>query len=481
MGFLGLLGCEYRELDASGSGSAKGLGVPCEPHVLADCEEGLACEPMLEPMGEYGCWAPFELRGRVIDALDERSIEGARVTAADERGAPVTAVVETDAEGRYVLPVSVARDAAGAPARTPVWTLLVSARDYLAFPGPLRPALPIDAGTATSTAEGSAAPEPWAIDDASTMVALIPLGSDRPRGVTINGRVEGQAASGTLVVAEGLDPASMAVADADGEFTLFNVPPGTANVRGYRRGVELEPAVLSVGSEDIDDVRLAVRTQELSAMAVVEGSVNLVDAGGGGMTSVVLVPSSVYADVFEHGPVPLGLRAPAPPEAPSITSKFSIDGVPAGVYRVVAAFENDQLVRDPDASISGTQVLEIDVAAGESVVLDSSVKVTAALELLGPGADGTEEVAGAPVFGWTDDASEDRYELVVYDARGTEVWRDEEIPRVTGGGRVELPYGGPPLVSGMFHQFRVTSWSDGPQGSIALSRTEDLRGVFVVR
>jgi hypothetical protein len=236
-----------------------------------------------------------------------------------------------------------------------------------------------------------------------------------------------------------------------------------------------------VGTEDVEGVALAVITDGIDDMAVVEGSVMLVDASGGLATSVVLVPSSAYDPTLERGPVPYGLRAPAPPEAPSVSGAFAIEGVPAGRYHVLAAFENDQLVRDPDTSIAGTQIQQIEVVAGQAIELEASFKVTRALELVGPGADAPEEVDGTPVFAWADDASEDRYSLVVYDARGTEVWRDDALPRVTGGGTVEVPYAGPPLVSGMIHQLRVTSWSDGPMGSTALTRTEDLRGVFVVR
>jgi hypothetical protein len=476
---LALGGCADKELDASSSAGSPGDS--CVREDQDDCAEGLACEPVAGSEGDHVCAVRLEIRGSVIDALDGEPIVDAQVVATDEPGAPVTAVARTDAEGRYVLTVSVPRDGAGALAEGRRWTLLVSARDYLAFPGALRPALPIDAQDAAPLEEEAPGEDPSVIDNAATVVALIPLAADQAGGVTLTGRVEGERASGTLVVAEGLAPAPMAVADLDGSFTLFNVPAGTATVRGYRQGVELEPVTLSVGSEDIDDVRLAVITERVDAMAVVEGSVTIVDAEGGLRTSVVLVPSSVYQPAFEQGPVPFGLRAPAPPEAPSISSSFAITGVPAGVYRVLAAVENDGLVRDPDASIAGTQILEIEVAAGAAVELASSFKITEALTVVGPGADAPEEVDGAPTFAWIDDASEDRYEIAVYDARGTAVWRDDQLPRVTGGGTVQVPYGGPALVSGMFHQFRVTSWSDGPQGSTALTRTEDLRGVFVAR
>jgi hypothetical protein len=475
-------GCADKVLDASSPASGVPAGEACDPAEEEGCAAGLRCEPLVEPE-QHACAWPFLVRGRVIDAVSLSPLVAARVSAADEQGAPVTAVAETDDEGRYALPVTVRRDAAGEPAEAPRWRLLASARDYLEFPGALRPALPLDAAQATV---GEPPDASWVLESTATEIALVPLPAALAGGVTVTGRVEGEHASGTLVVAEGPAVegalrAPFAVADVDGGFALFNVQAGTTTVRGYRQGVELEPVEVAVGTADIEGVALRVLTEQASAMATVEGSVVIVDAAGGLTTSVVLVPSSAYDAALEHGPVPPGLRAPAPPEAPSVSGAFSIAGVPAGRYRVLAAFENDQLVRDPDASIGGTQVPEVEVPRGQVVALDASFKVTRALEVVGPGADGLEEVDGAPVLSWIDDASEDRYALVVYDARGMEVWRVDELPRVNGGGVVEVPYGGPALVPGMLHQFRATSWSDGPQGSTALTRTEELRGVFVVR
>ncbi|MCA9710176.1 MAG: carboxypeptidase regulatory-like domain-containing protein [Myxococcales bacterium] len=468
---LGAFACADKELDASARTEP---GAACEPEG-EPCDEGLACELVVGSM-EHMCAARVEIRGSVIDAIDDHPIEGAHVVAVDELGAPVTRVVQTDAQGRYALPVGVPRDAEGRLVHAPRWTLLVAAAGYLRFPGPLRPALPIDAQVAVASDDPTVQA---VIDDASTTVALLPATSTG--GVTITGQVEGELAAGTLVVAEGLDPVSLAVADLDGAFTLFNVPAGAATLRGYRRGLDVEPVALTVGDADIADVRLVVRAQDVAALGVVEGSVNIVDAPGGSTTSVVLVPSSVFDPHLERGPVPVGLRAPAPPEAPSVSSAFQIDGVPSGRYHVLAAFENDGLVRDPDASIAGTQLQQVEVGLGEVVALPESFKITAALAIVAPGADAPEPVDAAPVLSWIDDASEDRYEVVVHDARGEEIWRDAEIPAVSGAEAVELPYGGPALTSGMYYQFRVTSWRDTPQGSTALSRSEDLLGVFVVR
>jgi hypothetical protein len=83
-------------------------------------------------------------------------------------------------------------------------------------------------------------------------------------------------------------------------------------------------------------------------------------------------------------------------------------------------------------------------------------------------------VDGNPVFSWVDDSGEDRYHIQVFDTFGAMIWEDPNIPS-SSGGDPEVPYAGQPLDSGMFYQFRVTSFdiNDRP-----LSRTEDLKGVF---
>ena len=111
-----------------------------------------------------------------------------------------------------------------------------------------------------------------------------------------------------------------------------------------------------------------------------------------------------------------------------------------GEYAVLAAFENDELVRDPDEGISGTDVVHIEVTGDEpEVALPQGFKVTEALAVVSPGADGLTVIAGdqAPTFEWADDSSEDGYELRVFDsfggrARGArhcarERWRQRQL------------------------------------------------------
>ncbi len=468
-------GCKDQELE-----TAAELGDPCTPGDEAPCVDGLVCEPLADQQG-YLCAGPIELHGMVIDALSNTPIAGARVLALDETSAPISDVAITDAEGHYALPIAIARDSEGNPASALTLTLQASALDYQLYPSGLQPAFPVstaDVIAVDDDPETTADDNLSVIENASTTVALIPLADADRGGFTISGRVASEQAGGTLVVAEGAK-AKHTVADVSGEFVLFNIQSGDWSVRGYRGGLQIEPAAVTVADADVADVVLEVGE---GGTATVTGSVSIVNAPGGSVTSIVLIPSAVFIPAFEFGPVPYGLRAPEPGLAPNVSGAWTIPGVPAGTYKVIASLENDFLVRDPDLGIAGTQIVEITVDPGTgSFDVPDGFKVTEALEVIGPGRDQPEEVSGTPTFEFADDSSEDRYEVVVHDALGNEIWRDDQIPGVSGNDTVVVPYAGPALTEGMYYRFQATSWRDSGGDSSPISRTEDLRGVFVHR
>ncbi|PRQ02485.1 hypothetical protein ENSA5_23030 [Enhygromyxa salina] len=452
------------------------IGEACGPGDEQPCATGLVCEPR-DGDGGYICAGPIELRGMVIDALDGSPIAGARVLALDDTGAPVGEVAISDADGDYTLAIAIPRDSDGNPATALTLTLSASAADYQLYPSGLQPAFPVSSSEVTAVEDDpddDSDDHLSVIENASTTVGLLPL--DGASGFTVSGRIAGERenTAGTLVVAEGAS-GSYTIADRSGAFTLFNVATGANTVRGYRGGLQVVPEVLDVNA-DVDGVVLELAG---TGLATVSGSVNIVNAPGGSLTSVVMIPSALFNEVFEFGPVPFGLRAPEPGVAPDVSSTWTIPGVPEGTYKIIAALENDLLVRDPDTSIAGTEILKISVAAGETIDLQDSFKVTEALGVVGPGADGPEEVTGTPTFEFDDDSSEDRYEVVVHDALGDEIWRDDQVPGVSGSATVTVEYGGPALTPGMYYRFQATSWKDGNPAPSALSRTEDLRGVFV--
>jgi hypothetical protein len=318
------------------------------------------------------------------------------------------------------------------------------------------------------------------LETPATDVALLPLPAEQRGGATIHGAVNGDLRGGILVVAEGgAAPAPYGLADRSGEFTIFNVAPGSVSVVGYRAGLEVTPVTINATAGATHELNLdaAAAGDEVGR---VSGELKIVDGGGSSLTSVVLVPSSVYDGTFERGPVPFGLRAPAPGLAPDVSGAFTINEVPAGIYKVLAAGENDGLIRDPDESIAGTDLLEVEVDAGAEVQLSESFKITAALAVVSPGAETPEAVAGTPSFVFADDSSEDRYVVTVFDALGNEVWQRVDVPKVSGGANVTVPYEGPALLPGMWYQFRAASVRDKQGAETWLSRTEELRGVFFV-
>ncbi|WP_437680799.1 hypothetical protein [Sorangium sp. So ce131] len=410
------------------------------------CEEVEGAEP--------ACFEPVTLRGRVVDSLDDKAIAGARVLARDANDAVISRVAVTKEDGTYELVVPARRDASGAPVKADV-TLRADALAYETFPKAPRVALPIDLATAAG--------QPPSIASAATEIALLPLPDSADLGA-VSGVVRADTPGGTLVVAGGATGA----ADLDGTYTIFNVPSGEVTVKGYAAGLALDTATATVSAgAETKGVDLH-ETGE--ATSVVSGKVEIVNAPGGSATSVILVVADTFDATAARGETPRGLRQG------NVSGVFSIDGVPDGEYVILAAFENDALVRDPDTSIGGTEIVRITVAGAELPVQES-FKVTGALAVVSPGASTLEEVSGTPTFVFEDDSSEDLYGVALFDALGKKIWENTEVPRVNGSEDVSVAYDGPALMPGMIYQFRATSWKDGA----AISQTEDLKGVFLYK
>ena len=421
----------------------------CSVDRQTGCEDGLACESV--PGFGADCFAPVTVTGSVFDLATSAPVEGARVVARDANNAALSGVAITDASGNYSLPVPTPRNPDGTLLPNAV-TLRVDARRYLAFPRAPRVAVPIDTGMASGT--------PLVVDTTATDVGLIALPDTQGLG-SIAGVVAGERPRGTVVVAGG----SSGVADFDGSYAVFNVPSGSVGVQGYKVGDQLEARTADVRAAELTSGVDIARIGD--ATAYVAGKIEIVNPGNGGNTSVILVVEETFEPTFASGESPPGLRVG------DIAGDFRFEGVPDGNYVALAAFENDFLVRDPDTAIGGTDIVHLTVA-GANNDLPQSFKVTGSLEVVSP--DAEQVVNGTPTFVWQDDSGEDHYEIVVYDAFGNLVWEKTDVPGVSGDKNVEVPYEGPALEGGLLYQFRATSIK---QGGTPISRTEDLRGVFV--
>ncbi|HKX12631.1 MAG TPA: hypothetical protein VJP40_05715, partial [bacterium] len=376
---------------------------------------------------------------------------------------------------------------------------------YQGFPGGVRPPFPIDLSLATDS-NGT-----FVLDSSLTDVLLIALPPGSPNG-SIQGSIQiPEDATSVLLVAElasgGPCPAlpnndCSAIAGEGGAFAIFNLPAGNYNVKGFVAGSNYTPVAISLADgQALSGINLSLSGD---ATATLDGNVSFVNAGSQQTTVILAVKSTINrldsalvtgVPVFIRGQMPPGLRDG------DVSGTFSIPGIPDGDYLILASFENDDLVRDPDICIAGTKIIEITSAGGQitsSDSLENPFKVTGALGVVSPGAN---EVVGAiPTFAWEDDSSETSYEIIVYDSFGEKVW-DAELEGVSGGSTVSVEYGSTdpgvviqtvlpalPLQSGTFYQFHVISLKPATSQQCSnisaltgISQTEDLRGVFLVQ
>jgi hypothetical protein len=435
----------------------------CDPAAQTGCSGGQVCE--LVAGGEPECFAPVVVRGKVFDLATSAAIAGARVVALDVNGAPVSAVASSNATGNYELAIPSTRMADGAPIAVDL-TLRADASGYQTFPSGIRQAIPINTGAATTGEDARV------VSSAVTELGLLALPSGSGTGA-IQGTVEvPKDHVGVLVVAEASGTGTSAVADRDGSYKIFNLGAGTYAVRAYALGHNYNAAMTELAAGEVKDVDLEANDKVATR---VTGKVALVNPGEGKATSVILVVESTFNEAVLRGEMPPGLRAPKPGMLPDVTGDFTIDNVPEGRYVVLAAFENDLLVRDPDTTIGGTQILHQEVVSGPDLAIADSFKITGALQMISPGEAGPQAVSEAPTVSWEDDSSEDGYVVTVFDAFGKVVWTHEEAKHT--GSTPAVKYAGP-LETGMYYQVRVVSFRDKGGGTTNISQSEDLKGIF---
>jgi hypothetical protein len=427
------------------------------------CDDGVCAATV---GGEAICTDPVYLEGRVFRLADDGAIGGARVVGLDVNRAPQTRVAVSGDDGRYRLEVPVVRTSDGTPVTTDV-TLRADAASFQSFPSGLRRALPIDVATAVH-GDGR-----WVLASALTDIGLVamPAGSGT---ASISGLVEvPHDHAGVMVVAEAGGRGHDAIADRDGGYVIYNLPAGDYTVAAYARGSVHAPGSASLTAGASADVDLALVD---GGGGGISGMVNIVNGGGANRTSVVVFVESTFDETVMRGAAPPGLRAPEPGIPPDVSGGFTINGMPPGRYVVLAGFENDLLVRDPDTCIAGTSIVHVALDGSGTFTIQESFKVTGALTNLTPTDDAI--VDGPPVFRWDDDSSEDSYRVQVFDSFGNEVWMTT-IPGVSGRDP-EVTYAGPALRSGMYYQSRITSVRSGGGGDCEISQSEDLAGVFLV-
>jgi uncharacterized protein (DUF2141 family) len=460
----------------------------CDPVAQTGCDAGQVCEQVTD--GTTACFAPVTMLGTVTDAVTGQPIAGARVVALDANGSAASNVAITDINGNYELQVFSTRDASGDPVSTVF--LRADAAGYQSFPG-LQPPFPVDLSSALPDGDG------FLLDSALTDIHLVALDPIAPDG-SIEGNVQlPPDRLSVLVVAElengATCPAQLfgndctAIAGEDGAFKIFNLPAGTYVVKAYVQGSNYNSVTINLADGQAGVAgTLAVNGD---ATASFTGKINIVNPGIGNATSVVLVVNSTLLQINSEVPgltnLPIVIRGPVPPglRVADVTGEFTLEGIPAGTYAVLAAFENDNLVRDPDPCIAGTDILFQTFTAGQVVdVSNNPFKVTGALD--NPTPTNNALTTSNPTFTWDDDSGEDNYLISVINSFGV-IMGEAFLPGQNGGPTVSAVYdidvGGLTLTPG-FYQFHVYS-IDPPTGgcpdSNALSQTEDFLGTFEVQ
>lgn len=432
------------------------------------CADDLVCEQVTgrdKPL----CFAPVTLEGKVFDLATSTGIAAAEVLALDENGTPAGTTTKTASDGTYSLRVPSTRtDEKGAFQSRQV-LLRSQARNYVPFPSGARVSLPIDTSAATRK-EGSQ--DPFVLKSPQTDIGLSPVAAEQQNKPSLSGTVEVSAEQkAVMLVLEGGGVGRTTLAAQDGSFTFFNVAGGGWKIAAYSKGVNYTSVEVQVQSSDVTGVQIKKSTV---STATLSGSVQLVAGANGAGTSVVLAVESTFLDALGRGEVPPGLRAPDPGVLPNITGSWTISGIPDGQYVVLAAFENDGNVRDPDPGIAGTGIQRITVKNGViSGATSPQFKVTGAVGLVSPGAEGPEDVTGTPTFTWTKYSNADAYLLRVYSSLGVQLW---EHP-IADAQVVSTTYAGPALTAGQYYQWRLTAI----RRLAPTSLTEELRGIFRVQ
>jgi hypothetical protein len=444
----------------------------CKLTDATPCSGGLVCERVKGEGNPY-CFQPVLLKGTVKVLGATTPIANAEVSAVDVNGVPAGAIAKSDADGAWTLRVETERS--DKDKGTPVFRtvmLRAAAQDYQPFPSGVRTSLPIDTSAAKAEAEG----KPLVLANSLTDLSLAALADADKGNKGVSGTVEISAGTPALVVLEGTKVYTT-TPDGNGAFHIFNVAPGTYKAQAYSKGSNYTAAdVTAVAGTETTGVMIK---KSMVATATMVGSVSLVAGANGAGTSVVMAVESTFIEVLARGELVPGLRAPDTGTAPNLSGSYTITGIPDGKYVVLAAFENDGNVRDPDPNIAGTQLAHVTVTNGVASA-NPVFKVTGAIEMVSPGAgDSIEVVSGTPTFTWKPYSSARSYELVVFSSQGTKIWENLLVLDVKNAeGNIAAPYNGPALKPGIIYQWRATARG---QALNPISLTEDLKGLFMVQ
>ncbi len=323
------------------------------------------------------------IEGTITNLETSAAIADVRIIVFDANtNSPVENTYSTNAEGNYTIEL---------PFGT--YYLKLYCQGYESVPRPGEAALPI-----------AVVVEEKAVADFQMTPSLVADGG------IISGTVKDaeKLVSGALVIAENGEVAFSSVADANGNYFIYNVPAGTYSVKGWKAGFSSEVQDLTIAaSEEKSGVNL---TLVQDAVSNVIGTITFL--------------------ATENKEVDVSLVHPLTQETiPGLSTKttggkYALESVPNGTYIGRASFENDGLVLDPDWVVKNGGEPTIQVNNGD-VLLDFSVTGAVSLKEPTNTAESTQPVEVSKEglsFSWTPYSSASDYVIEVIDSNGKVIW-----------------------------------------------------------
>lgn len=228
-------------------------------------------------------------------------------------------------------------------------------------------------------------------------------------GSIVNGVVKSgdEGTGGVLVVAEDGTNSYSTVSDAQGNYSIYNIPAGTYTIKGWLAGFNSSSEAINVeASSELNDINLELTSD---ANSMVSGAISFL--------------------ATENSDVDVALVHPVTKETiPGLTTRtsqgiYTMQNVPNGTYIGRASFANDSLVMDPDWIVKmGEPIVTINDA---DVELDFSV--TGAVSVINPTnpASSTQPVEvslDTLNFSWEPYPSSSDYVIEVINTSGVVIW-----------------------------------------------------------
>ena len=328
----------------------------------------------------------------VDDASDDSAVQGAWVAVYDDENLIVNNGT-TDADGEF-----------GCSLRTGIYYVKVTAQGFKAQPLTNQSATPFEISDGRETVE-------------SVLLETHPNagGTGQLSGMVTTPAPDFKGVSNVLVVAE--DEAqnlfASGISGPDGNFSLFNVAPGSYTLSAFRAGFRQvsDPGAVDVvvdGNHEQNDIEINAH-----ANADLSGKVTFL-----AITNGIVDITLIHPDTLDTIP---GLTT-----VNDANNEYFLQSIPPGTYLAWASFRNDGYVMDPDWVFKNglPEVIFGEDSPGQ--VQDFSV--TGTVTITGPT---NEADSGIPeyvysdtptTFRWEPYASAKEYIVEVFDSQGNTIW-----------------------------------------------------------